>query len=92
MYLKLSILLYADDMIILADTPECLQKGLDMLYQYCNVWHLSVNTLKTKVLIFSRGKLRRNVPEFIYGEYSYDKGFDFVKREIEKKCTRVYLW
>jgi hypothetical protein len=27
-----------------------------------------VNTLMTKDLILSRGKLRRNVPEFIYGE------------------------
>ena len=65
--MKLLVLLYADDTILLADSPEELQNGLNALYKYCQSWKLSVNTSKTKVLIFSRGKARKQPPEFFYG-------------------------
>ena len=67
-HLKLAVLLYADDTIILSDTPSGLQDGLNALKEYCTTWHLSVNETKTKVVIFSRGKQRKELPIFKYGE------------------------
>lgn len=67
-FLKLAVLLYADDMILMADSPEGLQRSLDALSEYCKIWKLEVNTSKTKVMIFSRGSLRQNLPVFTYGE------------------------
>ncbi len=58
-FLRLYILLYADDTILLAENPEDLQKGLNALNNYCTNWDLSVNASKTKIVIFSRGKTRR---------------------------------
>ena len=52
---KIDALMYADDLIILASSPEELQKSLDGLSAYCEKWKLNVNVKKTKCLTFSRG-------------------------------------
>ena len=44
--LKLLVLLYADDTLILADSSENLQKSLHNLSLYCKKWHLNVNENK----------------------------------------------
>ena len=41
---KLFLLLYADDITIFAETSDGLQKGLDILTDYCTRWKLTVNT------------------------------------------------
>ena len=48
----LILLLFADDMIILGETPDELQKSLNLLHTYCEEWSLDVNILKTKVIVF----------------------------------------
>ena len=50
--LKLFILLYADDIIIFAKSPEKMQLSLDILEEYCKRWRLKVNINKTKIMIF----------------------------------------
>ena len=52
--LKFLVLLYADDILILADSPVNLQKCLHNLSLYCEKWHLTVNENKTKIMIFSK--------------------------------------
>jgi len=57
----LILLLFADDMAILAKTPEDLQTSLDLLHTYCTNWGLEVNTTNTKIMVFSkRGTLLHN--------------------------------
>ena len=65
MFLKLYLLLYADDTVIFSESKEDLQLALNGMSDYCSLWKLKVNVLKTKVIIFSRGKLR-NKPSFFY--------------------------
>ena len=43
-------LLWADDLILMSNTPEGLQTQLDQLLQYCADWQMIVNILKTKVI------------------------------------------
>ena len=52
---NLNALMYADDLIIMATSPEELQKSLDGLSAYCAKWKLDVNVKKTKCLTFSKG-------------------------------------
>ncbi len=47
--------MYADDLIIMATSPEELQKSLDGLNKYCTKWKLNVNVKKSKCKIFSKG-------------------------------------
>lgn len=63
--LKIFSLLYADDTAVLAESAEDLQTGLDAVSDYCSYSKVTVNAKKTKVVIFSRGKLRI-IPEFTY--------------------------
>ena len=57
-FLKIYLLLYADDAVILAETDSELQLALNSLQEYCNTCGLKINVKKTKVMIFSRGKVR----------------------------------
>ena len=40
---KLFLLLYADDITVFSETAQGLQKGLDILKEYCTKWKLTVN-------------------------------------------------
>ena len=46
--------MYADDIILIYDSPEGLQQQLDVVYKWSTKWNLSVNIDKTKVLHFRR--------------------------------------
>ena len=50
---KVSHLLWADDLVLLALDPGSLQKLLDCLYQYAERWELSVNIGKTNIMVFN---------------------------------------
>ena len=58
-YLRLYCLLYADDTVVLAETAPQLKEALYAVHGYCDRWGLQVNVDKTKVLIFSKGKVRK---------------------------------
>ena len=48
-----SCLMYADDLILLSETPSGFQNCLDKLSIYCDKWGLEINVKKSKVLIFN---------------------------------------
>ena len=63
---KIFLMLYADDIVLFAESASQAQKYLDILFNYCNTWKLKVNTKKTKIMIFRKGgKLPSNL-EFHY--------------------------
>ena len=64
---KLFLLLYADDITIFSETPEGLQEGLNLLREYNQKWKLTVNTEKTKVIVFRKGGLLPRQLKFYYG-------------------------
>ena len=77
--IHLFVLLYADDIILMATSAEDLQKALNTLANYCLRWKLTVNVNKTKIIIFRvGGRLPLNI-RFTYNgieieivsEYSY---------------------
>ena len=62
----LSCLMFADDVVLMSESAEGLQKCLDKLSIYCSKWDLVVNPTKTKVVIFNKGghKIKRNYFEY----------------------------
>ena len=64
--IKMFVLLYADHTIVLAENEYQLQTALDTVHQYYKRSNLSVNINKTKIVVFSRGKVR-HFPMFKYG-------------------------
>ena len=51
-FLKLYLLMYADDTVLLVETPEDLQTSLNTMKDYCSMFDLEINIDKTKVMIF----------------------------------------
>ena len=49
------MLMYADDLVLFANSPDALQAEIDQLYLYCQKWKLRVNVDKTKVCVFRKG-------------------------------------
>ena len=61
------MLLYADDIVILAETALDLQHSLNCLYEYSYLWKLNANRSKTKIVIFgSNSRSIRNEYTFYY--------------------------
>jgi hypothetical protein len=56
MYLKLFLLLYADDTVIFAESAEDLQTAFNIFEEYSSEWKLSINVSKTKIVVFSKRK------------------------------------
>ena len=70
---KLNCLMFADDIVLFSDSSTGLQNSLDKLKLYCEKWHLTVNTEKTKVLIFNKnGRLLKNYI-LKFGEEIFEK-------------------
>jgi hypothetical protein len=55
MYENVTMLLYADDLVLLGDNIGHLQRLLDNLSTFCSKWGLSVNMEKTKFMVFRNG-------------------------------------
>ena len=103
--LKLCIILYADDTVIMAESEADLQTNLNILHQYCEDNKIAVNADKTKIMVFCRSKARlRNIPTFHFGnidlsmveEYTYlgivfswNGKFHKAKRELVKKANKA---
>ena len=58
-FINMYVLLYADDTLILGESPTELQLALNEVDIYCKTWGLTINQTKTKVVIFSRGKVKK---------------------------------
>ena len=79
MYLKLFVLLYADDTILLSSSAAGLSKALSGLESYCVLLKLKVNSQKTKIVIFGIRHKHNN--------YS----FSFNNSDLEIVSTFKYL-
>lgn len=91
---EMNMLSFADDLVVLSETKEGLQKCLDKLENYCYKWGLTLNTKKTKCMIFSQ-KQGKNTDTTVFtykgnildivSEYTY-LGFK-IKNNNNTQCT-----
>ena len=66
MGMKLNCLLWADDLVVMSETPEGLQQCVHNLQGYCQKWKLEINMKKTKVMTFNKsGKKLKFVRIFV---------------------------
>ena len=52
--LKAQLLLFADDLVLLADSETGMQDSMNKLDEYCKLWELEINAEKTKVVVFGK--------------------------------------
>ena len=70
--LQLYLLLFADDAVLVSETPEGLQRSLDSLKEYCDKWNLTVNIEKTKIVIYRKGGTLAHNIRFYYSGHEIE--------------------
>ena len=86
----ISTLFYADDIVLLAENENNLQKMLDCVYNWCSKWRMTINIDKTNVIHFRKkrnamtnhefklgGATIRNVKEYKYLGVLLNEFMDF---------------
>ena len=53
---KVSVIMYADDIVLISKTKHVLQLGMNALYEFCSANTLTVNTNKSEVMYVSKRK------------------------------------
>ena len=69
-----NFLIYADDLVIMAETEEQLQNLLNLVFNWCSTWRLKViklklNTDKTNIVHFRLTRQQKTNFNFKYGEH-----------------------
>ena len=64
---SISMLLYADDIILIANDEHKFQRMLDVLDEYCKTWRLTINPNKSKIVHFHRKSCPRSTQQFHCG-------------------------
>ncbi|DBA96670.1 TPA: hypothetical protein ACH3X1_016740 [Trebouxia sp. C0004] len=64
-HLRLTDLVYADDICLLAGGPQHLQALIDALVGYCATLHMEISVAKTKVMVVSKSLTRSPSPEAV---------------------------
>ena len=70
---QLALLLYADDIVLLAPTEESLQLMLNKLNEWCAKWRLLINQEKTKIVHFRPVSIQETQYNFVCGELALEK-------------------
>ena len=63
---KVAILVYADDIVLMAENEQDLQQMLNMLHEWCKLWKMSVNLGKTNIVHFRPRNVQLTDVKFIY--------------------------
>jgi hypothetical protein len=98
---NVSLLLFADDIVLIAETPAHLQQQLKCVYEFCEKWKTEVNAKKTEVMVFGSKRTIKKEQEWWFGDVklkTVDKykylGLDFCsnlrwKQTKERLFTRA---
>ncbi len=80
------LLLYADALALMLETPQGLQKQIDVLSEFYVEQQLVINVSKTKVVVFE--KRRSAVPKFTYRGTTIERVQSFRYLGLELHSTR----
>lgn len=68
-FFDVSIFAYADDIAIVSNNEENLQRMLDYIYNWCAKWRMKCNIDKTKIMHFREKRKRITNCMFKFGQY-----------------------
>ena len=85
----LLILLFADDVALCSDTAIGLQRQIHILHNYCQDSGISVNTDKTKIMVFKKGGQLSNHEHWTYNvsEINIVNNFTYVGVTFTSKLS-----
>ena len=92
--IAIQILLYADDIVLIFDSPEGLQKHLNALKLFCTDKGLSINMDTTEVMVFTTNQawVPRLEPKFFLGEEKVEYTRSYTYLGVTFTWPRFSLW
>lgn len=84
---KLNLLLFADDVILLADSKHDLQKLLDAVFEYSQMWRFRWNCSKSKVLCFGSRKAQKLHYFLGFQELQVVKSFKYLGVDLQDNLS-----
>ena len=102
-FLKIVVLLYADDTVLFAESEDEMQLLLNDFSKYCKDWKLNINVDKTKFLIFGDRRRRRNENITLNGSklekvdaykylgimFSKSRSFNMTKKHVVEQARKA---
>ena len=84
----LNHLLYADDLVLISESKEGLQRSLNKLNDYANMWNLEINTSKTNTVIFQKYG-RKSKYDFHLGrtKIACSDSYNYLGVNFENNCN-----
>lgn len=92
------LLMYADDIVLLAEDRTVLQAMINKLSEYCKIWNLVINLDKSKIMIFKKAGRRSSAEKWylnnqeieVVNSYKYlgvvlTPGLSFKNHLLERK-------
>ena len=58
--LSIYLLLFADDAVLISESADGLQSSLNNFLEYCTNMDITVNGAKIKIVIFHKGRLKKD--------------------------------
>ena len=71
--LHLCCLLYADDIVLISDSEDKLQKMLNHFHNWCFKWQMQINISKSKIVHFRNKRVKSTDFNFTLGDDTVDK-------------------
>ena len=89
----ISVLLYADDAVILAEDEKLLKRGLEVLMEWCKEWSVEVNVEKSGVMHMRRKGVKRTVERFYVGgkEIGVVEEYKYLGSVVNEYLTNVRM-
>ena len=87
----ISILLFANDVVLLASSLEGLQRILDRLASFCDMRQLVVNLEKTHVMVFNSLKTSRLHFHFQGREVEITSSYTYLGVKFSRSCFSLRL-
>ena len=66
---NVSILLYADDIVLIAENETSLQMMLDFISKWCSKWRMAINAGKTQIVHFRHSNKQQSAHSFQFGSH-----------------------
>ena len=87
--INVRILMYADDIVLLAEDHKVLQTMIDRLEAYCNDWGMEVNLNKSEIMIFRNGGKLASYEKWKYKAESIKivNEFNYLGVILTPKCS-----
>ena len=84
---KIGGMLFADDFVGVCDSPQDLQKLIDVVYAYCGKWRLKANVSKSAVMVFAKDSVGGS---WKWGQHALPKVSKYTYLGIDFECNGAW--